>query len=824
MKLQTKIISVLMPLMIVPLLVTGWLSYRQMARSVEQRTVAEMQAKLAQAAVEVDTTLVTARANLELFANASLLSQYLLTPDAEQRYTVLQKPLLRLFASYQAAFPAYSEIRVLLPDGTEDVRRRNRLDEPRLSAALDKAFFSALSAAQGQHAAFVHDEVTGRVAFLLGAPIRLRGPEQDPLTTVVPLRGYLVIGVRPDFMAARVHGERIGKQGSLFVTDDHGHVLYHRLDGLGATLPAIMHQETVGHAQPFVAPIKGTETILLSRGVFENVKLFAMLPVSEVLADGKALGTWAALVTLVAIAVAASLLFLFVRLVLVRPIQELSRAAQEIGEGNLERRILIGRKDEVGELAAALDDMRSNLAASNERVWQIAYFDQLTGVPNRTLFHEYLPEAIVQTRLRNDKLALLLLDTDNFKRINDTLGHDAGDRLLREMAARLESCLRTSRKRPGVTPNGEHDLVARLGGDEFICVLPLVKSRTTAGMVARRILDAATQPLDLQGHEVLVTTSIGIALYPDDGEDAEELIKHADIAMYEAKRTGKNTSRFYAPAMAINYVERLALEGELRRAVEHREFRLHYQPIVDLETGDVAGAEALLRWQHPEHGIVTPDAFIAVAEATGLIRDIGIWAMREACLQLKAWMAAGLDAVTLSVNLSGVQFQDAELDARVAEILDEVGLPAQLLQVELTESTIIQSETAVADLLHKLHARGVRIALDDFGTGYSSLSYLRRFPIDALKIDKSFVSNLGDASDKAIVQAIIAMAESLQLDVTTEGVEQQEQLDFLRHSGCRLIQGYWFAKPSPPEQFLALRNQIREHCGHVATRMRVADI
>jgi HAMP domain-containing protein len=421
MKLQTKIISVLVPLMVVPLLVTGLLSYQQLAKTSEHRTVAEMQAKLAKAAVEVDTTLASARANLQLFANASLLSQYLLTADIDKRYMVLQKPLLRLFASYQEAFPAYSEIRVLLPDGTEDVRRSNQRDEPRLTKAVDKAFFAALSASQGDHAAFVHDEATGRVAFLLGAPIRLRGAEQDPIASAASLRGYLVISVRPDFMTARVHEEGIGQSGSLFVTDDHGHVLYHRIDKLGAALPATMLHDGMEDAGPVVASIGGTEVILLSTSVFENVRLFAALPLNEVLADSKALGLWAALVTLVAIATAASLVFLFVRHVLVRPIQDLGRAAQEIGRGDLETPIAIGRGDEVGELAAAFDDMRSNLAASNKRVRQMAYFDQLTGVPNRTLFHEYLPEAIAQTRLRNDKLAVLLLDTDNFKRINDTL-------------------------------------------------------------------------------------------------------------------------------------------------------------------------------------------------------------------------------------------------------------------------------------------------------------------------------------------------------------------------------------------------------------------
>ncbi|MDP9122792.1 MAG: EAL domain-containing protein, partial [Acidobacteriota bacterium] len=433
--------------------------------------------------------------------------------------------------------------------------------------------------------------------------------------------------------------------------------------------------------------------------------------------------------------------------------------------------------------AMAMDELK--LRRANMDLSRLAMFDALTGLPNRMLFHDRLTQALAQARRLARSLSVLFLDLDQFKLVNDTLGHAAGDRLLRTAAERLLQSVR------------ESDTVARVGGDEFTLLLPGV-THDTAVKMAQKILQAVAQPIDMEGRRLYVTTSIGISVFPADGADAEALLTSADIAMYRAKELGRNGYQLCTPDMNARSIERLTLEGELRLALERNEWTLVYQPQVDTATGRTVGVEALLRWQHPTQGLVSPDSFIGIAEETRLIVPIGEWVLRTACKQARAWHADGFRDLRIAVNLSAVQLQQRSLVASIEAILAETGLDPRYLDLEITESAAMQNLELTVDVLTALRAMGLRIAIDDFGTGHASLMYLKQFPIDALKIDRGFVSDLADGREGcAIVNAIVGLAHGLGLRVVAEGVETARQLRLLKARGCDECQGFLISRPLP---------------------------
>ena len=425
-----------------------------------------------------------------------------------------------------------------------------------------------------------------------------------------------------------------------------------------------------------------------------------------------------------------------------------------------------------------------------ERVEYLAYHDGLTALPNRSLFSKLLSQNISEARRYHRQLAVLFLDLDRFKHINDTLGHHAGDHLLQEVAGRLTACLRAS------------DIVARLGGDEFVVLLPELSEAKYVANTAQKILSAIAKPFKLQGQEFRVTASVGISLYAQDGLDEQTLTKHADIAMYQAKQQGKNNFQFYSEKLNAESLERLTLELGLRHALERNEFRLHYQAKRDIRSGQITGMEALLRWEHPDLGLIAPMQFIPVAEETGLIVPIGKWVLRTACLQNIAWQQQGLPHLGIAVNLTARQFVDDNLLTDLAAILAETGMEAGLLELEIAESLLMQDVKRALQVLNGLKKLKIRIAIDDFGIGYSSLSALKQFPLDSIKIDRSFIRDVTSvAEDKALTEAIIAMGRTLSLTVVAQGVETREQADFLRDNACDEFQGFYFNKPMPADQF-----------------------
>ncbi len=454
---------------------------------------------------------------------------------------------------------------------------------------------------------------------------------------------------------------------------------------------------------------------------------------------------------------------------------------------------------------AAVRDISARKAAEAERrhllreqelfaeISRLAQHDPLTGLPNRALLFDRLASAIAHARRHNQQLAILCLDLDRFKHVNDSLGHFVGDRLLESVASRLAAAVRDT------------DTVSRDGGDEFVIMLPEVQHREEVAATAAKIIGAVTGSHQAGKHDLHVTTSVGIAMYPADGNDAETLIKNADVAMYFAKDQGRNNVQFFTNDMNARVVERQAVESSLRGALERGEFVLYDQPKVDLQSGALIGAEALLRWRHPERGIVSPEQFVPVAEDSGLIVPIGQWVLYQACRQAREWQDAGLLAVPIAVNISAIEFRGKGFLASVRRILAETGLEPRFLELELTESVLMESAGAATAVLRELKDLGVRLAVDDFGTGYSSLSYLTQFPIDALKVDQSFVREItSDVESSPIITAVISMGKSLNHRVIAEGVETQEQLAFLQAQQCEEGQGFHFSRPLEAHQFEAL--------------------
>ncbi|CAH1387143.1 putative bifunctional diguanylate cyclase/phosphodiesterase [Candidatus Nitrotoga sp. M5] len=475
--------------------------------------------------------------------------------------------------------------------------------------------------------------------------------------------------------------------------------------------------------------------------------------------------------------------------------RELEICATEAVQRVSDSRMIMLQQANAHLVVATLESHRlaEQVEVTKVKLEHLAHHDVLTGLPNRILLQDRLIQAIESACRQGSQVAMMYIDLDQFKHINDSLGHSVGDKLLQSFAQRLKGCVR------------HMDTISRQGGDEFVVLLPCIENPESAAMCAQKMIAAFALPHYIDQHELHISASIGISIYPDDGQDVESQIKNADTAMYFAKGNGRNNYKFFKQEMNDRAVQRQSIEASLRRALERQEFVLHYQPKINLTSGAIVGAEALIRWQHSEYGLLSPAQFVSIAEDCGLILPIGRWVLHEACLQARLWQQAGLPSIIVAVNISALEFRAREFLDNIRQSLEETGLEPRCLELELTESLLMQDVGSTVSIMHALANLGVRLAIDDFGTGYSSLSYLRQFPITTLKIDQSFVSQMcNNPDDAAIVSAVISMGKSLKLCVIAEGVESSEQASFLLAQRCDEGQGYYFGRPMVAESFATL--------------------
>ncbi len=810
MRLQAKIVLVVVPLIALPLAALGWVAFSQQRDSVMTDAVRQLNTLVAEADRNFGARLAAARADVALFANSHILRRYLLVDDEAQRFAVLQPGLLKLFASYQLANPEYYEIRVVLPDGYEDTRAAARSLPNVRDEEGGSAYFRNIAQSEADLLFQVlRNPDNGEPALMISHRIALVDMSVDPVLAKPKLRGYLLVTMALEFLRGHARNVADSDGARLLFADSSGRVLF---DGSnpnheGTTIQTVPGELLVSaDAGSLVqGQLDGEPFLLRGRRLHDDLHVVAIYPQSDLLSSTRRIAKVALALIVGSILLTGALIYGCLRSLVLRPLAQLGEAAHEVGSGRPVTDIGIRRRDEIGQLAASFEEMSQSLQNSHDQIAFLAHHDSLTGLPNRRLFTQILERALVNARRDGKMLALLFMDLDDFKHVNDSMGHQAGDQLLREIGARLSDTLRPSDCVALNEPQERSSSVARLGGDEFIVLMHGLERALDAASVARRILDKLASPIVLNGNPHKVNASLGITIFPDDAATADELIKNADIAMYHAKERGKDHYQFYTQALNTALIKRIEMEAALRLALAGDELLLEYQPQVHAATGEVIGIEALLRWRHPELGMVAPNDFIPLAEETGLIVPIGEWVLREACRQCKAWQANGAKPVIVAVNISARQFAGGDLDRVVQDVLQETGLSQECLDIELTESCVMKEPDEAIEILMRLKNMGIRISMDDFGTGYSSLSILSRLPVDCLKIDKSFVDEIrAPGDDSAITVAIISMAKSLGATVIAEGVEDVSQLAFLQAHGCDAIQGYLVSRPASADEIQRL--------------------
>jgi len=804
MKLKAKLSLLLLPLVTVPLLAVGVAAYMQLTDISKQRGQQQIHTLFDMYDSQIDNITRTAQSNLHLFSDYPLIKQYFLADSEEERYLVLYLPVQRQLYTIQKNYPEYYELRLLQPDGFEDLRMINRPLPNHSEMELGSSAFNELLVSDNDISTRVdRNPDNNELALYVTKRITMINDAIEDPGATPKLRGYFGITADIDFLLRQLEESILGNNSGMLLTDDRGVIRYlpTHLEGLNDDLKGLFAEKS-DTADRLVQLASGIFQ-LSSRQLQNNLWVHALVAEQDLRDASRSLNRTIAWITIVALAASLTLILLALNLQVIRPITRLRKGILDLSDGNELVQIPIQSRDELGDLAQEFNRMGRALQQSNEQIRNMAYNDYLTELPNRFHFHKTLSQAMDVAHRKNRQLGLIFIDLDNFKNINDTLGHQTGDRLLKDIAHRLQNNLR------GIDVSGpvnltpqEHNL-ARLGGDEFTVVIQRFSSVIDLSKVATRLIAAIERPFIHQGTEHFVSASVGIAVFPSDGDTPEELIKHADMAMYEAKKLGKGRFEFFSTKISKQVLERTHLERRLRVALENNTFKLHYQTILDNKTQNIALMEALIRWDDAELGSVAPSYFIPVAEETGLINAIGSWVLNEACGQLRDWQDQGNNGLKVAINVSGKQLEKPEFADQVLATLKRYDVQPESIHLELTESAVIQGETEVIATLSKLRKIGVQIALDDFGTGYSSLSYLRNLPIDVLKIDRRFIQGLGQQNNNIILSAVITMAQAMNLQVIAEGVETQGQFAFLQKEHCNMLQGYLFHRPESTEKISA---------------------
>ncbi|MFK8067612.1 MAG: EAL domain-containing protein [Gammaproteobacteria bacterium] len=801
MKLQAKILFILSPLAIIPLLLVGWITYSEITTNNRHSSLEILELLTEETSKILKLRIEETESVASLLAESTSLNKFIQSTNIYEKYNHLMPRISDRFSYYLQFYPEIVTIRL------RDISGDSILNLPQGSIFSTKInnSRSLSSDDKSSTSSFVY---SGSQPFYVHTVKLFNGDHDERLNG--SLFGYLDIVLSMPAIDTAIEKAFIEKYGTIFFVDKNGNRIRDTFDlDLSTELPLPNVKNLIKQEDGLVAQeiqFEGFKTYIQGHKVDPNLYMFSLLSDQQIISDSNSYFKRMAGIVCLSVFLFIVLSFLSIKYLLIKPLQKLGSAAQEIGRGNLGFQLDINNKDELGELSTSLKEMSLNLRQSNEQIRYFAYHDSLTRLPNRLMFGEYLGHALAHAKRRDQSLALMYLDLDDFKVINDTLGHQAGDAVLRELSTRLSDCLRGEDYlgHPEIS-RSETETVARLGGDEFIIFLPNISNPYEAATVANRVLKSISVPFHIENRHLHVSASIGITTYPKDGHDAETLIKNADMAMYHAKEKGKNVYSYYQESMNIAAFERLNLQNELRQALANNEFVLFYQPQVDLNNGEIVSVEALIRWRHPTKGLISPIRFIPIAEQSELIVPIGEWVLKEACKQVRIWRQAGHTDLCVSVNASASQLHRHDLKEVISETLISNDLPAEALEIELTETTISNSEEIVIETLTAIKSLGVRIAMDDFGTGYSSLSYLNKLPIDKIKVDRSFVQKITSNTTQApIITAILAMAHSLDLPVTAEGVELQAQVDFLKDKGCGLIQGYLISHPVSADEISRL--------------------
>ena len=813
MKLQNKTLSFLIPLILIPLLALSTIAYIQLSTLFKQKSFDQMDVLLNEISNQYQVIQKNSISNIKLFSNSRLVKQYVLEDDDDERYELLQTPLQRLVKSYQNAYPDYYEFRIIFADGYEDFRQTshqiNNATEEEINTPLIQAIFNE---EENIYTETSINPDNNQTALYVSNRLILKNKATDSSNEPAKLRGYLALTIDLQPLKLLINNHHNKGNGTILLTDRNGFILLQpeqselrnifspqNEDSKGLKIISGVFEDMKKSAQNgknLEKKILADNYYIRGKHLNNSIYIFSFLPENALRNQKRILINSIISVLSLTIILTVGLIYLAFKRYILRHISLISNYANEIGRGNLDIDIEVFSNDEIGDLTKSINDMKSSLKKSNERINYIAYHDSLTGLPNRLMFREYLEHTLSSAKRKEEKVALLFLDLDNFKYINDTLGHESGDLLLREISERLNIELRNSDFIAHTDYNDPDNMVARLGGDEFIILLNNIENNFIPSTVSTRVIKTVAKPVKILTHEIHVSVSIGITIFPDDSDDTDTLIKNADIAMYYAKEHGKNNYQYFSKNMNESMSIRLSLESYLRKAISENEFELYYQPQICTKTNKLLAAEALIRWNSSDMGMVFPDQFISIAEESGLILEIGEWVLNEACRQLKEWQNQGLPDISIAVNVSSVQFARQGLPDLLKKLLKKYSLNPRYLEVELTESIFLDDEDKASATLSSIRDMGINVSLDDFGTGYSSLGYLRKYPIDTLKIDRSFILEISNSDEgEAVIVAIISMAHAMGLSVVAEGVEDKTQLTFLKAHKCDFIQGYYYYKP-----------------------------
>ncbi|WED24919.1 EAL domain-containing protein [Vibrio sp. JC009] len=819
MKLGTKISLAIVPLISIPLLIVGIYGYLTLWQVNTSHSKAQIEDHLSQLYDDYQSKVYFAHFALKSMANGLLMSQYMRIEKEEDRYNLMYKPMYTRLKSMQLANPNLYEVRLIMPDGYEELRVVNGSIPNATDDESGSEYFSQLEFGSKGYNQYVGvNPDTEKLALYVTIPVIIRDRATETFTSEPKVKGYLSVT------------QNINRQteARLPAPWQKGMLL---LSGSGGGEPSQIYSEQGGQHRVTKQEIDLLTHLKLNQWQEVNILgekmhhiasplnsstwLHALIPNSSLLGASSKLSYFILLLSAVAISASILLAMFVLNSQILSRIANLSRAVKKL---NSERKITVIDKrynDEIGELIGEFNKMSAELHHSSERIQNLAYLDSLTALPNRFMFHKTLDRVAKQAERDNCVVALLYLDLDNFKNVNDNMGHLTGDHLLQQVANRLRECLRAEDTLSRVNPTDPSDNLSRLGGDEFTILIPRLNAPHHARSISKRILSSLSEPIVIDEHVFYVSASIGIALWPNDTRDTEELVAFADQAMYQAKNSGKNKYKYFSPEIGMMTKERATLEQHLYRAIDESSFTLHYQPIVDSENHKIQSFEALIRWQSATLGNISPAKFIPIAEENGSIIRIGEWVLEEVCRQINRWKSEGLDEFKVGVNLSAQQITSVQVTNTIQSILSRHGICPENIYFELTESSVIKSEENAIRNIERLRGGGYQIALDDFGTGYSSLSYLQKLPIDILKIDRSFISNISDGVNAEIFKGIVDVARALKLQVVAEGIEEQEQLEFLPKEQGVMIQGFLFSRPCPIDDAVKLLQRQRAVSEHI---------